>query len=116
MGMTSGPRARVASAALALGTNTRVMPALLAASTIGCTPESAMTASRMGRSKWVPAFFRLAGARFTVMRLTGNFMPLLFTAARIRSRASFTAASGRPTMSKPGIPLEIKASAVTTLP
>ena len=64
-------------------------------------------ANRMGRSKWVPDFFRLAGARFTVIRLTGKFIPLLLTAARTRSRASFTAASGSPTISKPGMPLDI---------
>ena len=51
-----------------------------------------------------------------VMWLTGKRMLLLFTAARTRSRASFTAASGSPTTSKPGSPLEIKASAVTRLP
>ena len=31
------------------------------------------------------------------MRLTGNLAPQFFTAARTRSRASRTAASGRPT-------------------
>ena len=58
----------------------------------------------MGRSYTVPAFFRWAGARFTVMRDTGKVKPQFFTAARTRSRASFTAASGRPTMSKAGRP------------
>ena len=64
----------------------------------------------------MPVFFRLAGARFTVIRLTGKLRPLLLAAARTRSRASFTAASGKPTMSNPGRPLEMKHSAVTRLP
>ena len=50
------------------------------------------------------------------MRLTGNLKPLFFMAARTRSRASLTAASGRPTMSKPGSPLEIKHSTDTGYP
>lgn len=58
----------------------------------------------------------MAGARFTVMRLGGKLIPAVLMAARTRSRASFTAVSGRPTMSKPGRPLEMKHSAVTALP
>ena len=52
----------------------------------------------------MPSFFSAAGARFTVTRLTGNLSPAAFTAERTRSRASFTAASGRPTTSKAGRP------------
>ena len=37
--------------------------------------------SKMGRSKWVPAFFKLAGARLTVIRLVGNVSPEFFAAA-----------------------------------
>lgn len=62
------------------------------------------------------AFFCPAGARFTVIRLTGNLAPQFFTAARTRSRASRTAASGRPTMSKAGSPPERKHSALTAYP
>ena len=51
-----------------------------------------------------------------MIRLAGKCIPLLLAAARTRSRASLTAASGSPTMSNPGSPLEIYASAVTTLP
>ena len=40
----------------------------------------------------------------TVMRLFGNFRLLFLAAARTRSRASLTAASGRPTISKQGKP------------
>ena len=68
----------------------------------------------MGRSYSVPSFRTRAGARFTVMRLTGNFAPQFFTAARTRSRDSLTAASGRPTMSKAGRPPERKHSTVTS--
>ena len=50
------------------------------------------------------------------MRLTGNFMPQFFTAARSLSLASFTAASGSPTISNPGRPEERKHSAVTSYP
>ena len=70
-------------------------------------PEAAKILNKMGRSYWDPAFFTLAGAKFTVIRLVGKCRPLFLAAARTRSRASFTAASGRPTMSKPGSPLEI---------
>ena len=72
--------------------------------------------SRMGRSYTVPSLRRPAGARFTVMRLTGYFAPQFFTAARTRSRASFTAASGSPTMSKAGRPPERKHSTLTSYP
>ena len=68
----------------------------------------------MGRSYSVPSLRTRAGARFTVMRLTGNLAPQFFTAARTRSRDSLTAASGRPTMSKAGSPPERKHSTVTS--
>ena len=60
--------------------------------------------SRTGRSYTVPAFFVSAGARFTVSLETGNLSPEFFIAARTLSLASRTAASGRPTISKPGSP------------
>ena len=69
-------------------------------------PQAAQMESKMGRSKWVPAFFWLAGARFTVIRELGKVRPEFLAAARTRSRASFTAASGKPTISKPGKPLD----------
>ena len=72
--------------------------------------------SRIGRSYSVPDFFVLAGARFSVMRLTGNLNPLFLIAARTRSLASLTAASGSPTMSNAGSPLEIKHSTDTGYP
>ena len=60
-----------------------------------------------------PTFFRWAGARFTVMRLTGKAKPQFLMAERTRSRASVTAASGRPTMVKAGRPPDRSNSAVT---
>ena len=138
-GITSGPRARVASAAFSAGTNRVRIPASLAARAMGSTPETgrrfpsrlssprkawsrsgaftswdaARSPKRMGKSYKVPVFFMPAGARFTVIRLTGNRNPLLFAAARTRSLDSFTAASGNPTISNAGSPLEMKHSAVT---
>ena len=69
-------------------------------------PHADRMPTRIGKSKWVPIFLILAGARFTVIRLVGNVMPLFLVAARTRSRASFTAASGKPTMSNAGRPPE----------
>ena len=76
-------------------------------------PPAARMPTRMGRSYTVPPFRRSAGARFTVIRDTGKSKPLDFTAERTRSRASFTAASGRPTTSKAGRPPDRAHSAVT---
>ena len=56
------------------------------------------------------------GARFTVTRRSGQGRPLESTAARTRSRASRTAASGNPTMAKPGSPFETWTSTVTARP
>ncbi len=61
-------------------------------------------------------FLYLAGARFTVRRQSGQGNPLDRMAARTRSRASRTAASGRPTMVKPGRPLETWTSTDTGCP
>ena len=136
------PSASVASAAFSAGTNSCFTPASLAAKAMGSTPVTPRSApvrdsspmkaasaggggssppaesspTKMGRSYTVPAFFWPAGARFTVIRLTGNLAPQFFTAARTRSRASRTAASGRPTMSKAGSPPERKHSALTSYP
>ena len=58
----------------------------------------------MGKSKRDPSFFMPDGARFIVYRRDGNSYPQFFMAARTLSRASFTAASGRPTISNAGSP------------
>ena len=62
----------------------------------------------------VPDFRVPAGARLTVIRLTGNLKPLLRMAERMRSRASLTAASGRPTTSKAGRPGDRSLSTATS--
>ena len=51
----------------------------------------------MARSNQLPRLGRLAGDRPTVIFRCGHFSPLLTIAARIRSRASRSAVSGRPT-------------------
>ena len=48
-----------------------------------------------------------------VIRVVGNLKPVLVIAARTRSRDSFTAASGSPTMSKPGRPEAMQHSTST---
>ena len=62
-------------------------------------PLAASRDTAMGRSYTEPSFLRSAGARFTVMRVEGISKPLFFIAERTRSRDSFTAASGSPTVS-----------------
>jgi hypothetical protein len=52
----------------------------------------------IGKSKLGPSFFTSAGARLIVLRPMGNLKPELVRAVLTRSRDSFTAASGKPTM------------------
>src|SRR3989442_1519045 len=52
----------------------------------------------IGRSKLGPSFFTSAGARLIVVRPIGNLKPELVIAVLTRSRDSFTAASGSPTI------------------
>ena len=61
-------------------------------------------AAAIARSKPGPALRRSAGARFAVIRCSGNSKPELTIAARTRSRDSRTAASGSPTSEKAGRP------------
>ena len=58
--------------------------------------EASSTPIAIGRSYDGPDLRISAGARFTVMRRGGKMNPLFLTAARTRSRASCTAASGKP--------------------
>ena len=89
------------------------MMAVPARDSAGILPMQAIIVSAMGRSKAGPSFFRSAGARLTVMRWSGNPMPLFFSAARTRSRDSLTAASGRPTTSNEGMPKDRFTSTAT---
>ena len=70
----------------------------------------------MGRSRPAPPLRMPDGAKLTVTRRSGHGRPLERTAARTRSRASRTAASGRPTMVNPGSPLETWTSTETRRP
>ena len=126
-----------ASAAFSLGTNIRPMEWALAYAATGSTPRTGRTRpsnassprktvpasfsggnnpaadkipTAMGTSKAAPSFFRSAGARFTVIRRSGNLNPQFSMAPRIRTRPSFTPASGSPTMWQPGKPLATSTS------
>jgi len=130
-GTTSTPPASAASGPFAAGTTTASAPSSRAASAIASTPwigrtwpssatspanatrsiaahrswpEALRSAAAIARSIPGPALRRAAGARFTTIRCNGNSKPQLTRAARTRSRASRTAASGRPTIAKPGSP------------
>ena len=70
----------------------------------------------MARSSPDPPLRTPLGARFTVTRLLGHVSPEVMSAARTRSRDSRHGASGRPTMEKPGSPLETWTSTRTTRP
>ena len=68
-------------------------------------PEACKRPRAMGKSNAVPSLRTCAGARFTVMRLSGNGKPLFAMAALTRSRLSRMDASGNPTVVKVGSPL-----------
>ena len=67
-------------------------------------PFAARMPSAIGRSKRPPSLGRSAGARLTVIAARGYSNCAFWIAARTRSRASFTAVSGRPTIEVPGRP------------
>ena len=131
------------SAALPAGSTTSSMPCSLALMTIGSAPrtgcrlpsrdsspmsrvrvrsrfsiwwEAISTATAMGRSKAGPSFLTSAGARLTVSRAMGMVKPELTMAAPTRSRLSLMDASGRPMISRDGMPLAAKTSTVTGKP
>jgi hypothetical protein len=60
-----------------------------------------------------PSFFISAGARFTVILLTGYCKLAFLIAERTRSLLSDTAVSGSPTISKRGNPPDMSASTST---
>ena len=76
-------------------------------------PEAVSSAAAIARSIPGPALRRLAGARLATIRRRGNSKPQLASAARTRSRASRTAASGRPTTEKAGSPRWTSTSTLT---
>src|SRR4051794_4189162 len=127
---TSSPAISRASSTAAVATTTRRRPRRASTATMGSTPGTARTsapsesspinAARPGpartcsepsriptaiaRSSDAPAFRRSAGARLTVIRRGGWTNPAFRSAPRTRSRASWRAASARPTIVNPGSP------------
>ena len=78
--------------------------------------EPSRIPTAIARSSDAPALRRSAGARLTVIRRGGNARPLLRMAPRTRSRASWNAASGRPTIVNPGRPGATSTSTRMTRP
>src|SRR6266487_625091 len=76
--------------------------------------EAARMPSAIGRSNRPLSFGSSAGARLTVMRRAGNSKREFTSAARTRSRLSFTSVSGRPTMVNEGRPFARCTSTVTS--
>jgi hypothetical protein len=63
-----------------------------------------------------PRLGRVAGSKASVIRRGGQTSPEFTIAARIRSRASFSAASGKPIIANPGRPSARSACTSTTCP
>ena len=80
-----------------------------------CSEPSRMPIA-IARSSEAPALRSSAGARLTVIRRGGMVKPALRSAPRTRSRASDSAASGRPTIVNPGSPGATSTSTRTTRP
>src|SRR5690349_7840470 len=76
--------------------------------------DAASMPSAIGRSKRPLSLGSSAGARLTVMRRAGNSKREFTSAARTRSRLSFTSVSGRPTMVNEGRPFARWTSTVTS--
>ena len=141
--ITRTPGTRTASAAFNSATMTLPNPASTAAATAGRTPRTgrsrpskpsspknitpstaalgtlpaaASTPMAMARSNQLPRLGKLAGESPTVIFRCGHSSPLLTIAARIRSRASRSAVSGRPTRIVPTRPFAMSASTSTTWP
>jgi hypothetical protein len=68
----------------------------------------------MARSNQLPRLGKLAGESPTVILRCGHCSPLLTIAARIRSRASRSAVSGRPTRIIATRPFAMSTSTSTT--
>ena len=79
-------------------------------------PSAARTPTAIARSSPEPPLRRPDGARLTVIRFRGHPRPLDMTALRTLSRDSRQAASGNPTMAKPGSPLDTWTSTLTARP
>ncbi len=80
---------------------------LLCSDSIGNCSVTASIPTAIGRSNPEPSFFTSAGARFTVILLMGKAKLLFLRAALTLSLASFTAASGNPTIVNDGKALPV---------
>src|SRR3990172_2699565 len=133
------PSTTPASAKFCTGTISPLAPACFAATAMGKAPRTGRTppsspssptmtypsavppscpvAARIpiaiGRSNAEPSFRTSAGARLMVMRFNGNSNAELAIAAPTRSRPSFTAPCGSPTVANVGRPLAMSASTST---
>ena len=87
-----------------------------AAAALGTLPAAARIPMAMARSNQLPRLGRLAGESPTVIFRCGHSSRLFVIAALIRSRASRSAVSGRPTTITAGNPLAMSASISTTCP
>ena len=83
---------------------------------LGTVPAAVSSPIAMAKSNQLPRLGRLAGESPTVIFRCGHSSPLLTIAARIRSRASRSAVSGRPTRIMPTRPFAMSASTSTTWP
>ena len=82
----------------------------------GILPTDARSETAMGRSYIAPSFLTSAGARFTVTSYSCfSEKPELPIAVGMRSFASLTAASGRPTMANELVPSDASTSISTSL-
>ncbi len=82
----------------------------------GTCAEATSTPIATGRSSPGPSLRRLPGDRLTTTRRSGHSSRALSTAGRIRSRASWTAAPGRPVSVSDGSPRPMYASTMTRCP
>ena len=83
---------------------------------LGTLPAAVRTPIPMARSNQLPRLGRLAGESPTVIFRCGHSSRLFVIAALIRSRASRSAVSGRPTTIMAGNPFAMSASISTTCP
>ncbi len=110
------PRACRGPAAAPRRATTPRRPPSPSSASAGTWPLAASTPTAIARSNAGPALRTAAGARLAVRRCWGKSRSELSSAARTRSRASRTDASGRPTSENAGRPRRTSTSTVTSRP